>query len=105
MLPRSTLNNIPEGFTIGVAPDGQQYLVPQYLVPALDQAFATYHSKMRLDVVQANPGVSDCIFIGASLPIGAVWPIGAGEIPSTLNDSVSSPCAFSHLKLPISPMY
>jgi len=34
--------NIPDGYTVGTRPDGQKYLVPQYMVPALDHAFASY---------------------------------------------------------------
>ncbi|KAF8953123.1 hypothetical protein BDZ97DRAFT_1929973 [Flammula alnicola] len=44
----TTISDIPEGFTIGTGPDGQQYLVPQYMVPALDHAFASYQSKADL---------------------------------------------------------
>ncbi|KAF8959893.1 hypothetical protein BDZ97DRAFT_2077742 [Flammula alnicola] len=52
----TTISDIPEGFTIGTGPDGQQYLVPQYMVPALDHAFALYQSKADLGVSNAPGG-------------------------------------------------
>ena len=57
--PTTKIQNIPDGFTVGISPDGKQYLVPQYMVPALDQAFASYRSKEDLGVVNAPGGVSD----------------------------------------------
>ena len=54
----TTITKIPDGFTIGTGPDGQQYLVPQFMMPALDQAFAAYQHKMDLDVSKAEGGVS-----------------------------------------------
>ena len=61
--PTTNIQNIPDGFTVSISPDGQQYLVPQYLVPALDQAFASYRSKEVFGVVNEPGGVSDA-FIG-----------------------------------------
>ncbi|KAF8954483.1 hypothetical protein BDZ97DRAFT_1864963, partial [Flammula alnicola] len=52
----TTISNIPDGFTIGTGPDGQQYLVPQYMVLALDHAFASYQSKADLGVSNAPRG-------------------------------------------------
>ena len=54
----TTIANIPDGYTIGTGPDGQQYLVPQFMVPDLDQAFASYRSKTVLDVSNSPAGVS-----------------------------------------------
>ena len=54
----STLTPVPDGFTMGVNSNNQQYLVPQYMVPALDQAFSAYQSKADLGVLNACPGVS-----------------------------------------------
>ena len=55
----TTISKIPHGFTISTAPDGQQYLVPQFMVPTLDQAFLSYQTKLDLAVSQAQSGVSD----------------------------------------------
>lgn len=55
----TTISDIPDGFTIGTGPDGQQYLVPQYMVPALDQAFVSYRTKAELRVEKQPAGVSD----------------------------------------------
>jgi hypothetical protein len=55
---RCTLTPVPDGFTTGVGSNNQQYLVPQYMVPALDQAFSAYQSKADLGVLNARPRVS-----------------------------------------------
>ena len=53
----ATLTEIPEGFTVRVGPGDKEYLVPQYMIPALDQAFAAYHHKTDLNVLNAEPEV------------------------------------------------
>lgn len=53
----STLTDIPEGFTVRVGPGDKEYLVPQYMIPALDQAFAAYHHKTDLNVLHTQPEV------------------------------------------------
>lgn len=53
------MSSVPDGFTMGMGPDDQPYLVPQYLVPALDQEFDAYNSKVKWDVLEAQPGVSE----------------------------------------------
>ena len=62
--PKSStaIANIPDGYTIGTGPDGQQYLVPQFMVPDLDQAFASYRSKTVLDVSNSPAGVSKNVY-------------------------------------------
>ena len=40
-------------------PDGKEYLVPSHMVPALDQAFASYHTKLKMGVATSLGGVSD----------------------------------------------
>jgi len=57
----TTIAEIPDGYTIATGPNGQQYLVPQFMVPALGQAFASYQSKIELDVPNEHGGVSECI--------------------------------------------
>ena len=54
----TTITPIPDGFTIGTGPDGKKYLVPQFMVPALDQAFAAYQTKLELGVSKEQGGVS-----------------------------------------------
>lgn len=55
--PSTTIAEIPDGFTIGTGPDGRRYLVPQFMVPALDQAFAAYQKKLELGVLKEQGGV------------------------------------------------
>jgi len=57
----TTITEIPDGYTIATGPDGQRYLVPQFMVPALGQAFASYRTKIELDVPNECGGVSECI--------------------------------------------
>jgi len=59
----SILTEIPEGFTVRVGPGGREYLVPQYMIPALDQAFAAYHHKAELNVLSAQPQVRQTLYI------------------------------------------
>lgn len=54
----TSLSDIPPGFTMGTAPDGNQYLVPTHMVSALDQAFASYQCKINMGVPAAVGGVS-----------------------------------------------
>jgi len=53
------ISDIPEGFTTGIGPDGQHYLVPEYMVPALDQAFVSYRKKTELGACNAPAAVSE----------------------------------------------
>ena len=57
----TTISDIPDGFTTGIGPDGQHYLVPQYMVPAMDQAFESYQKKAELHVDNQPAGVSDVL--------------------------------------------
>src|ERR1700761_4089029 len=57
----TTISDIPDGFTTRIGPDGQHYLVPQYMVPALDQAFESYQKKAELRVDNQPAGVSDVL--------------------------------------------
>ena len=54
----TSLNTVPHGFTIGTTSDGKEYLVPSHMVPALDQAFASYHTKIKMGVATSSGGVS-----------------------------------------------
>ncbi|KAF8182688.1 hypothetical protein BJ912DRAFT_928437 [Pholiota molesta] len=55
-----TPSDVPDGYTIGIGPNGQHYIVPQFMVTALDNAFESYRVKSDLKV--AN-------FQGEGLPI------------------------------------
>ena len=49
---------VPPGYTTGQAPNGQKYLVPTFLVPAMELAIATTISQISMNVQQAAGGVS-----------------------------------------------
>jgi len=53
-----TLTSVPDGMTTRLGPGDKPYLVPQYLVPAMDQAFASFHQKGYVGVLEAKPQVS-----------------------------------------------
>ena len=57
----TSISDIPDGFTTRIRPNGQHYLVPQYMVPALDQAFVSYQKKAELHVENQPAGVSDVL--------------------------------------------
>lgn len=49
---------LPPGYSIGQGPDGVQYIVPNYLVPATDLALQTEQRKSAMNVDLAPGGVS-----------------------------------------------
>lgn len=49
---------IPEGFVCITGPDNQKYIVPEYLVPDLDQAFHSERKKENLGTLSAKGTVS-----------------------------------------------
>ena len=53
-----TLTAVPDGFTTRLGPNDKEFLVPQYLILALDQAFVTFRKKVDLEVLKAKPQVS-----------------------------------------------
>ena len=64
----TSLADIPDGFVIRVGPGDKEYLVPLYMVPALDQAFAAYQQKVNLEVSKAQPEASRILLIGPAPP-------------------------------------
>ena len=70
----TTISDIPDGFTTRIGPDGQHYLVPQYMVPALDQAFESYRKKAELRVDNQPAGVSDVLNFEWELENGRYRP-------------------------------
>ena len=53
-----TLTAVPDGFTTRLSPNGEECVVLQYLIPALDHAFVVFHKKADLEVLKAKPQVS-----------------------------------------------
>ena len=53
-----TLTAVPDGFTMCLGPDDKECVLPQYLIPALDHAFASFRKKGDLQVLKAKPQVS-----------------------------------------------
>ena len=53
------LLSVPDGMTTRIAADGRAYLVPQYLIPAMDHAFASFRKKGDVGALKAKPQVSD----------------------------------------------
>jgi hypothetical protein len=56
-----TPSDVPDGYTIGIGPNGQHYIVPQFMVTALDNAFESYRVKSDLKVANFQGEVSSSI--------------------------------------------
>lgn len=54
---------IPDGYVVVTGPDDQQYVVPQFMVPALHQMFDGYRKKQDLDAFRHAGNVSCYFFI------------------------------------------
>ena len=48
---------IPDGFVRWTGPDGEHYIIPEFLIPARDQAFAGYHKHIEMDICNQQGGV------------------------------------------------
>jgi hypothetical protein len=53
-----TLTAVPDGFTTRLGPNNQEFVVPQYLLPALDHAFISFRKKGDLEALNAKPEVN-----------------------------------------------
>jgi hypothetical protein len=58
---QSTESWIPKGYIKTIGPDGQHYIVPDFFVPALHEAFGGHRMKEDLEVFKADGPVSLCI--------------------------------------------
>jgi hypothetical protein len=68
-VPKSTSNSwIPEGYVLMTGPDNQDYIVPEFMVPVLDQDFNAKEKKKELGVSGALGTVSSQL----SCTLGAV---------------------------------
>ncbi|KAF8958982.1 hypothetical protein BDZ97DRAFT_1923293 [Flammula alnicola] len=52
--PEPSTLHIPDGFAALVTPDGDRYIVPEFMIPATQQAFGAYRKQVELDVVNEN---------------------------------------------------
>jgi len=53
---------IPEGYVTVAGPDGNNYIVPEFMVPTLHQSFEGYRKKVDLGVNTAAGSVSIFFF-------------------------------------------
>ena len=54
----ATINAIPEGYILIKGPDNQQYVIPQFMVPAFHQMFDGFRKRKDLKVYRAAGSVS-----------------------------------------------
>jgi hypothetical protein len=104
----TSISTIPPGYTIGNTPDGKQYLVPSYMVPALDQAFASYQKKINMGVANADPGVSHSLLIQLCAPQASDSRVYAGDYaagPGISDHILTSYLSAIKQKIPHIPMY
>lgn len=67
---------IPEGFVLTISPDGQHWIMPEYLVPPTDQAFAGYRKQIEFNVTKEQGGVRvHFVRQFVSLSMEAHWPM------------------------------
>lgn len=59
----TNISNIPDGYILVIGPNGQRYIVPQFMVPALHQCFDGYRIKNNLEVAGHSGGVSKDLII------------------------------------------
>jgi hypothetical protein len=50
--------SIPDGLVLTIGPDGEHRIVPEFLIPATDQAFAVCRERTALRVRDEQGGVS-----------------------------------------------
>jgi hypothetical protein len=67
----TTSTRIPDGFTLIVKPDGEKYIVPEFLIPATNEAYDCYQKRMEMDLDHELSGVSTKFL---------VWLFGKGCI-------------------------
>ena len=56
---------VPDGFVQWTGPDGEHHIILEFLIPARDQAFASYHKHIEMDVCNEQGGV--CILFHIQL--------------------------------------
>lgn len=54
----TTISDVPDGFVLGTGPDHKQYLVPDFMLPALEHGFAARQQKEDLGIGNVQGGVS-----------------------------------------------
>lgn len=94
--PNSTVSEsaiaVPDGFTLVNREDGPNCIVPEYLVPATNDAFDGYRKRVAADVREKSGGVS-MIFIwgrvSGSQRLGPTPGAGAGVDSYVLTVSLS----------------
>lgn len=53
---------LPEGYVVALDPEDREYIVPEFMVPALHQAYAGYRHKKNLNAFGAPGSVSGILF-------------------------------------------
>ena len=56
---------VPDGFMWWTGPNGEHHMIPEFLIPARDQAFAGYHKCIEMDICNEQGGV--CILFHIQL--------------------------------------
>jgi hypothetical protein len=77
-----TYSDVPDGMTTRLGLNGQAVLVPQYLLPGMDHAFAAFRQKAQLEVTKAKPEVSQFIRAAPPVPPVPVIPGTVTRIPA-----------------------
>jgi len=75
------MDGIPDGYISISSEDGQQYLVPHFMIPATNQAFKAYQKKLEFDVYNADGGVSQSIRTPTCHPHSGLMPRSSRPMP------------------------
>lgn len=67
--PEPSIPHIPDGFAALIGPNGDQYIVPEFMIPATHQAFEAYHKQIELDVANAEGCVSSLFLPMIHFPV------------------------------------
>ena len=76
----TSLKEIPEGYVLVSGPDKEDFLVPDFMVPALHQVFDGYRKKKVLDAIKGAGNVSYNSVYGpesttsAPIDVQSIWP-------------------------------
>ncbi|KAF8802329.1 hypothetical protein BYT27DRAFT_7215423 [Phlegmacium glaucopus] len=71
---QGTSNWIPEGYVLIIGPDDKEYVVPEFMVPALHQMFDGYRKKVDLDVFRGAGSCPSEAWVHYAGTLGTVTP-------------------------------
>lgn len=59
LMQAKTTSGVPEGFVLIVRPNGERCVIPEFLIPATNEAYDGYQKRMDMNTENEEGGVSD----------------------------------------------